>query len=235
MKKSPGLVFGTPEISAKTVFSLNLPTRHSYLGNMRATAKSLKKQSFKKKRISLFSLTSLAALGLMAACTHLTPPSLSGSRPLPCSHMDWYEVGRLDGLSGAKPSKIEEHKLVCSGELSDLNEDMYMNGRDAGLVEYCSPQSGLEAGRKGDAYKNVCPTHLEPQFLTSYRVGQKIRELEIENENLEARIRSLSRLLSQNSSSQAIRAQIEQLRNRRTQNIIRISDLENQAGVSSQL
>lgn len=166
---------------------------------------------------------------------HLKTPSLSTSRPLPCAHMDWYEIGRLDGLSGTPLSKLEEHKLQCPDGPGAVHEEMYTNGRDAGLVDYCSVQGGLEAGKNGEEYKNVCPAHLEPVFLANFRLGQKIRELESENEDLDARIRNLSRLISPTSPSPSIRSQIDQLRSRRTQNNIRIIDLENQAGTTGQL
>lgn len=149
--------------------------------------------------------------------------------------MDWYEIGRLDGLSGTPYSKLEEHKLQCPDGPEAVHEEMYANGRDAGLVEYCSAQGGLEAGRNGEEYKNVCPAHLEPDFLANFQLGHKIRELEMENEDLDARIQNLSRLISPTSPSTSIRSQIEQLRNRRTQNTIRIIDLENQAGATGQL
>lgn len=149
--------------------------------------------------------------------------------------MDWYEIGRLDGLSGTPLRKLEEHKHQCPDGPEAVHEEMYTNGRNAGLVEYCSAQGGLEAGRNGDQYMSVCPAHLEPVFLANYQLGQKIRELEMENEDLDARIRNLSRLISPTSPSTSIRGQIEQLRNRRTQNTLQIIDLEMQAGETGQL
>lgn len=90
----------------------------------------------------------------------------------PCKGLDWFEIGRRDGAIGKPVSAFEEHIQECSkGE--PPNADLYINGRNAGLVDFCTPQTGLEFGRAGTPYMSVCPEHLEKKFLPSYELGRR--------------------------------------------------------------
>ena len=179
--------------------------------------------------------TPLRLLGILVlvvnvtSCSSLPIPGHAGPVATPCARLDWYEIGRLDGLGGS-PAKMEAHRKNCQGSIIESNFEMYANGREAGLVSFCSPAGGLEAGKSGISYEGVCPQHIEPGFLSNYRLGRKIYELEVQNTELEARIDNLVRLITPMSQSNSLRTQIEQLRNRRTANNLQISDLENRVG-----
>lgn len=166
------------------------------------------------------------SLGFLPACTHMPVNPLLTEAPSPCTNIDWYEIGRLDGLSGSPLEKMDEQAKRCPDKTHTLDAEMYTNGRDAGLIVFCSAAGGLEAGKAGAEYENVCPEHLEESFLTNYKLGLQIRKLEDENSDLQERINNLSRLISPRSPSPSVRSQIEQLKNRRSQNSLQIIDLE---------
>lgn len=93
-----------------------------------------------------------------------------------CASMDWFEYGRRDGSKGAAKEQIENYRKLCGDEFSSATETLYVNGRNSGLVEYCQPQNGFEVGKMGATYLYVCPSLMEPAFLSEMRRGQRHRD-----------------------------------------------------------
>lgn len=116
----------------------------------------------------LFSLIAL----FQAACSS-TSSSISKTN---CASMDWFEYGRRDGSKGAAKEQIDGYRKLCGDEFSGASETLYINGRNSGLVEYCTPQNGYEVGKMGTPYLYVCPSLMEPAFITEMRRGQRHRD-----------------------------------------------------------
>ena len=97
-----------------------------------------------------------------------------------------------------------------------------MNGRNAGLVDFCSPASGFDMGRNGEIYYYVCPVDVESQFLARYRIGRRVYQLEKANQEIAIELESILKRLetAQISSQQKGRLgqQVKNLRSARSQN-----------------
>lgn len=147
-----------------------------------------------------------------------------------CEQRDWYESGRRDGSQGAPLDRLASYKLECGAEFSGFWETMYTNGRNAGLVEYCSSENSFELGRMGIAYLYVCPSTTEGDFLAGYRRGQRARQLEIENQRLDQEIDTLlSRINAENSkyARRELASELDQLRKLRSQNEKNLNKISN--------
>ncbi|HVK60285.1 MAG TPA: DUF2799 domain-containing protein [Bdellovibrionales bacterium] len=167
------------------------------------------------QKFSVF-LVSIAFLAAGCALVPVKTPELS------CTAIDWWEAGRTDGVAGLSMEK----RNFSECQLSPTDFDLYVNGREAGLVDFCSPSQALAVGRSGAKYEKVCPENLEPAFLANYETGARIHALESENSDLQGRIDNLVQLMRKNSEGRALKNQIETLRIRRTQNTSVIVDLE---------
>ncbi|MCM2281580.1 MAG: DUF2799 domain-containing protein [Bdellovibrionaceae bacterium] len=147
-----------------------------------------------------------------------------------CENIDWYEIGRQDGINGDTLDSWDRHAQACAGARTTPENDLYLNGRNAGLVEYCSPAGGLEAGKSGREYGHVCPEYLEDRFLPAYEVGRRIHLLEVENLDIEKSMNSIFNQLSRRTirppEESALQADLEKLRRRRATNEIQINDIE---------
>lgn len=182
----------------------------------------------------------MALLIYTSSCTQvpiLSPvldPVLSLSKPQDpkslCANIDWYEAGRSDGSAGFVANKIDVHTSRCNSSTHPVQIDVYSNGREAGLVEFCSATGGLEAGKRGVVYEKVCPAHLEPVFLVNYDLGTRIHNLESQNSDLTSRIDNLKSLISPKVTGGSIREQIENLRTRQAKNNSEILALEEKSG-----
>lgn len=112
-----------------------------------------------------------------------------------CNQLDWFEVGRSDGLQGLDSLSWENKEKQCKG-FNDANHESYVNGWYAGVDEFCSYSHGFAFGKSGHKYLNVCPTGKEERFLEAYRKGLKIYQIEIDNKSLADELQKLSEKVS---------------------------------------
>ena len=94
-----------------------------------------------------------------------------------CRYADWFELGRRDGARGHAWQQLVRHRKSCNEYGLEVDERHYREGRDAGLLEYCTPNNGWRTGLRGGSYKRVCPADLEGAFLDGYELGAEIREV----------------------------------------------------------
>lgn len=168
---------------------------------------------------------------LLAGCSSL--PMNQGARSF-CQNVDWYAIGRIDGANGKDANALDAHRQECGKTPFPPNAEMYENGREAGLVDFCTPRSGFEFGKDGNPYKGVCPLPFEAEFLSAYHAGLKEFQLQNENTKLETRMDSLyDKILSQSGPALTdklrLRGELEQLKKQHTQNDAEINSLENSA------
>ncbi len=100
-----------------------------------------------------------------------------------CSELDWFEIGRSDGLQGLNSMAYESKKTNCES-FSDLEHEKYVNGWYSGVDQFCTSQQGFAYGRTGRKYYNICPTGKEAPFMKSYRQGLKVYLYEKDNQKI---------------------------------------------------
>ena len=93
-----------------------------------------------------------------------------------CLTADWYAVGERDGQEGRPLAHLAQYHDACSQYGIYPDEDAYSEGRERGLMVYCTEDGGYQEGRVGLGYRGVCPAILEPYFLEGYNVGIAVRE-----------------------------------------------------------
>jgi hypothetical protein len=164
----------------------------------------------------------LGGAWLVASCGSLPIAELKPVQPAnPCQAIDWWEVGRTDGASGAAPTKIIEYEKRCEPYHVKVEDDLYQNGYDEGLVDFCTPTQGIEVGRTGQPYLKVCPANLEAAFLKGMDRGVRIRKLEAENMEIERRIQEANAKQSAIANAELL----DQLRKKRAKNETEIGTL----------
>lgn len=164
---------------------------------------------------ALCALSAFVVLAGLAACA-------SKQEKITCAQRDWYEVGRRDGAQGATLDRLLQYKRECGSQFQTGFETIYVNGRNAGLVEYCAPENAFELGRMGLSYMYVCPSTMEPQFLTAYRKGQQTRHLQLRKKDLDAQIETLTNQILQTHAgsfdNRKLQDELTDLKQQRAQN-----------------
>ncbi len=179
-------------------------------------------------------LTTLNKLHFLALTAALVLTGCAQLSPKECMVRDWYEQGRIDGSQGLSSARLEEHLNSCPDVASHPEtSDVYKNGWNAGLTQYCSPSNGFELGAAGKSYEKVCPVILERVFLAEYEKGQKLLELENQNAEIES---ELAQLTSQRSPAAddppEVRSQIRRLISKRDANIREMSKIRSSLKLS---
>jgi len=103
-----------------------------------------------------------------ASCMAASCASMSKDE---CLYADWRAVGFEDGAVGAAASAISPRRQACAKVGVTPDTVAYLDGREAGLFEYCTPSNGFSAGESGVSYSGVCARHGEASFLDEYRAG----------------------------------------------------------------
>lgn len=151
----------------------------------------------------------LLLLGVITACASMTEQE--------CLTANWFDRGYRDGLNGETVRRLADHYEACAKVGVSPNQTLYHTGRNQGLTHYCTPSNGLDRGRQGQSYQNVCPAHLEGAFLRAYYEGKRVYEAERKTDELYRRLSGLESELEQANSDD----QRQQLRRR-----IRQTDLD---------
>jgi hypothetical protein len=120
--------------------------------------------------------TPSAALRQFAAIVLITV-ALTGCATLSeseCRSGAWSDVGFRDGRSGRVADRISEHAKACSEYGIVPDRAAYFEGRDEGLVQYCTMHNGFLVGSKNESYEGVCAVLDERQFLAGFNPGREL-------------------------------------------------------------
>ena len=93
-----------------------------------------------------------------------------------CQATDWWALGFEDGVKGLRADQFGQYRRECAPHGITANITLYLEGRDEGLYEYCTPQNGYRLGVDGRRYANVCPPRLEGPFLDAHNEGLGLYE-----------------------------------------------------------
>lgn len=126
-----------------------------------------------------------ASVLLVSSCSSLSE--------FDCFYTDWYSKGLVDGSNGATMDQFNRYVKDCARHSVKPDRTDYMDGRENGLMSYCTRARGYDEGRSGNDYKNVCPASMELDFRSGYVPGRKLYIAEHEVELINARVYSLNR------------------------------------------
>ncbi len=115
-----------------------------------------------------------------------------------CLVADWQVIGENDGAAGQDPQgRFAQHVKACARVNVVPDQTLWNQGYKTGLVRYCTPRSGLQAGRSGKAYHNVCPVETQDGFLRGYNLGHAAYSKQSSINSLTNRINSLEYQIEQ--------------------------------------
>lgn len=150
-------------------------------------------------------VAAVAATGaaLLAGCTTMTKEQ--------CLAGAWGEKGYQDGLSGYRPSRLDDHAQACAKYGAAPNPSAYLSAREDGLRTYCTWESGFRQGRQGNSYGGVCSPAEERDFLPAYEDGRRIYVVEQAVSSAQSALNSaISRIESREDKLEAKQRELRQ-------------------------
>lgn len=127
---------------------------------------------------------SLALLGLGT----LTLTGCASMDMAECQTADWETIGYQDGADGKPSESISRHRKACAKHNVTPVLATYLEGWNDGVLRYCTPQNGFNAGSGGRAYAGVCPREVEDAFLDAFGDGRELHTLRTSVRQIEHRI-----------------------------------------------
>ena len=113
----------------------------------------------------------LSILLILTSCSQLEKKD--------CSQIDWYELGKKDGVKGRRSTMFIQHSLKCS-ELPKSSQ--YKAGRKEGLKSFCTLEGGVDYGLSGALYIGQC-SDFGNNAIATFKSGlKKGREIYRQNE-----------------------------------------------------
>lgn len=95
-----------------------------------------------------------------------------------CATTDWYALGLADGRGGHPPERVAQHREACAGVKVEPDELRYLQGRKAGLAEYCEPDNAFRDGLAGREYRGACDAAFARNHAAALRVANLQRAIE---------------------------------------------------------
>lgn len=129
-------------------------------------------------------------LTALAACASLSEDQ--------CRAGDWQGIGFADGAQGRGPDTIQRHQKACAKVGVAPDVQAWLDGRQAGLAQYCTPAKAYEVGRSGRAIAPWCspdqlaamrPAH--DRGRAYHEIGQDIAAERSDLDDIDRLIRAL--------------------------------------------
>lgn len=113
-----------------------------------------------------------------------------------CLSADWFGIGLEDGTAGQPMTRLSTHRKRCGEHGVSPDVVAYQQGRLEGLDYYCTLGNGLEVGKRGQNYANVCPAETQYYFLTGFRLGREIHRVRKDVAQNRRQVRSIEKELT---------------------------------------
>src|SRR5690554_1264834 len=115
-------------------------------------------------------------LTVFAVAVLLLPSGCATMTQGECLTGNWTRVGYEDGAAGHPPSRLGNHEAACAAHGLGVDAQAYFDARERGLLEYCTPYGGFNAGSNGRSYHGVCTHDVEGGFLAGYDDGRHVHD-----------------------------------------------------------
>lgn len=133
-----------------------------------------------------------------------------------CPSVDWAALGVADGRAGHPADRLVKHREACAGANVAPDERAYLEGRRAGLVEYCRLPTAIDHGLAGRGYAGVCN---DPRYGRLYGAARRVHDARSKAGAVEREIAEKRRDIADGSTSDVrrdiLRGQVRDLEGQR--------------------
>jgi hypothetical protein len=131
--------------------------------------------------------------------------ALGGCATIPeekCASIDWFALGVEDGRAGFAADRLVKHREACAGVKVLPDERAWLEGRRAGLVDYCRLPAAIDLGLAGRGYAGVCS---DPRFGRLYTAARRVFDTRARFTTLEQQIAEKRRDIANKDTSEVRR------------------------------
>lgn len=117
--------------------------------------------------------THLKALFILPILLLMSLAGCQNTAKKDCEDKNWRQQAYMDALNGIPLKNFQKIQEFCQKRFNiEIQNEIYKEGYDLGLVKLCTPIQGFEFGKNGQEYRGTCRERDEDSFLKSYRQGR---------------------------------------------------------------
>ncbi|OGS99890.1 MAG: hypothetical protein A3F73_11305 [Gallionellales bacterium RIFCSPLOWO2_12_FULL_59_22] len=144
--------------------------------------------------MKIYVCATLMCLALLSGCSTLSEQE--------CRSEDWHRLGVKDGQHGGPASLLDEHQESCSRYGIRPDEDQYLAGRDAGLMDYCQLGNAFRTGMNGEKYQGVCALDVDAEFRRYNSAALEVYNSKKQAEDIDSQISRKEKELGKKGASE---------------------------------
>ncbi|AOT07983.1 DUF2799 domain-containing protein [Pseudoalteromonas luteoviolacea] len=92
-----------------------------------------------------------------------------------CGSESWQALGHKTALSGENVRLFDAVKKTCGDTLPPNAQNQFVSGYSAGLIEYCTYETGYQHATEGSTQTDICPFDLQQAYRKGFALGQRKR------------------------------------------------------------
>jgi len=116
----------------------------------------------------------LARTMLLATMAGMLLTGCATMSPEECAVADWERIGEMDARSGQGMDYFARRASDCADAGYPADQAAWTRGWDVGITWFCTRNNGFRQGLNGYRYGQICPGHIEQDFLDGYETGYAI-------------------------------------------------------------
>ena len=120
--------------------------------------------------------TAKASRMLQVAMVGLLLTGCATMSPEECAVADWERIGEMDARSGEGMNYFARRASDCAEAGYPADQAAWTRGWDVGITWFCTRNNGFRKGLDGYRYDQICPGHIEQDFLDGYDTGYAIHQ-----------------------------------------------------------
>ncbi len=120
--------------------------------------------------------TARASRMLQVAMVGLLLTGCATMSPEECAVADWERIGEMDARSGEGMNYFARRASDCAEAGYPADQAAWTRGWDVGITWFCTRNNGFRKGLDGYRYDQICPGHIEQDFLDGYDTGYAIHQ-----------------------------------------------------------
>lgn len=100
-----------------------------------------------------------------------------------CMIGNWQGIGFTDGAAGYSANRISAHQKACAKVGVSANYKAWEQGRQEGLLRYCTKANAYNLGKRGERLNGVCPIYVVDELLAINQKGLQQHHLNTQINN----------------------------------------------------
>jgi len=128
-----------------------------------------------------------------------------------CQLGQWYQIGLNDGREG-KEYLLSEYAEDCAEYQIKVDANSFNQGREEGLIDYCTYENGKQVGKLNLPYNSVCLGESSKAFLFGYTPYYNLASAKANLSSIQDKVNYYQGLVNKGEKKKESQAHLKQVK-----------------------